>query len=127
VIEMLIQHHVRYKETHGADEIRLMTPSEHKILHNRLRREGRCTIPVSELSIITRSAHQRTRKRKVNLRNYNALIKKRINFVEQVARNVQLFERIIYNQNTGHAFIHSGFNINGHGRLLVIDEKSEVH
>lgn len=126
VIEMLIQHHVKYKEINGVDEIRLITQSEHRRIHHRLRKEGRCRVPVDELNVIVQKAHQRSPRRRSNMHNYNASIKRRIGFVEQIGVNVQLFERIIFNQNTGHVFVSSGFNINGHGRLPVVDEQGAV-
>lgn len=55
-----VHHHVKYKEIHGVDEIVLMTTSEHRLLHNRLRREGICKIPPDELEIISHHARSRS-------------------------------------------------------------------
>lgn len=61
----LIQHHVKYKEIHGVDEIVLLTPEEHGQLHARLRREGKCNTPADELAKISMKAHKRTKKGKI--------------------------------------------------------------
>ena len=61
---VLIEHHIKYKEIHGYDETVWMERGEHTKLHNRLRREGKCNIPVNELNKISTPAFQRTRKSK---------------------------------------------------------------
>lgn len=60
--EGLIEHHTHYKEIDGYDETVWMTPSEHRLLHNRLRREGKCNIPAEELAKISNIARNRTDK-----------------------------------------------------------------
>jgi len=52
----LIEHHIKYKEIHGVDETVWMTVSDHRKLHNRLRREGKCKIPIDELRGIAKKA-----------------------------------------------------------------------
>ena len=42
---VLIHHHIKYKEIHGVDEVVLMEKGEHRKLHNKLRKEGKCNIP----------------------------------------------------------------------------------
>ena len=56
----LEQHHVKYKEIHGIDAIVMLTQSAHRQLHARLRREGKCNIPVDELDKISKAAHTRS-------------------------------------------------------------------
>jgi hypothetical protein len=58
----IIEHHTKYEEIHGEDITIFMSQSKHKILHRRLRREGKCKIPARELSIISSKAHRRTKK-----------------------------------------------------------------
>lgn len=60
----LIEHHTHYKEIDGYDETVWMTRSEHRLLHNRLREEGKCNIPPEELQKIASAAYYRTEKRK---------------------------------------------------------------
>jgi hypothetical protein len=54
-----VHHHVKYKEIHGIDEIVIMPHNEHRKLHSRLRREGKCNIPTEELQKISVAASQR--------------------------------------------------------------------
>lgn len=62
--EQLVEHHTHYKEIHGYDETVWMTKGKHEKLHNRLRREGKCNIPVEEMKKISIAAGNRTDKRK---------------------------------------------------------------
>lgn len=59
--EKLEQHHVRYKELHGEDEIVMLTISEHKRLHAELRANGAKPIP----EWIIAAAHERSPKCKI--------------------------------------------------------------
>lgn len=59
--EHIVQHHVKYKEIHGVDEIVLMPASEHVELHRKLRQKGKCKVPVDELKKISSNASVRTR------------------------------------------------------------------
>lgn len=61
--EGLIEHHIHYKEIDGYDETIWMTPSKHRLLHNRLKREGKCNILPEELEKISMAASERTEKR----------------------------------------------------------------
>lgn len=61
-IQKPIEHHSKYKEMHGFDETTWMTKSEHKKLHARLRKSGKCNVPVDELRRISKIAHSRTKK-----------------------------------------------------------------
>jgi len=60
VKEHLVQHHVKYKEIHGIDEVKTMSKGEHKKLHARLRRVGKCNIPPEELNAISIKAYNRS-------------------------------------------------------------------
>lgn len=56
----LIFHHTKYKEIHGVDEGYLITVSEHKKIHMRLRKEGKCNVPpIDLLKISSRANHER--------------------------------------------------------------------
>lgn len=48
--EMLVEHHVKYKELHGVDETVWLTFGEHEKLHRRLRKQGKCNVPAKELN-----------------------------------------------------------------------------
>ena len=56
---VMVHHHVKYLEIHGVDEVVLMPKGEHIKLHNRLRREGKCNIPRTELAKISYMAYNR--------------------------------------------------------------------
>lgn len=75
---ILVEHHVKYKELHGYDETVWMIRSEHKILHNRLRLEGKCTI---DLNKISDNAYNRTTKRIEANREYSKIYQSRLNYV----------------------------------------------
>ena len=66
----LVEHHTHYKEIHGFDKTVWLSPSEHRILHNKLRREGKCNVPSSILEPIARAAHRRTEKCKEGQKIY---------------------------------------------------------
>lgn len=68
--EGLIEHHTHYKEIDGYDETVWMTPSKHRLLHSRLRREGKCNIPADELEKISMAASERTEKRIKNKKEW---------------------------------------------------------
>lgn len=62
--EKMVEHHVKYKEIHGVDETVWMTYGEHRLLHNQLRKDGKCGISVKELRDISHCAQNRTAKRR---------------------------------------------------------------
>ena len=137
----LIEHHTKYKELHGVDETAWITISKHRILHIRLRKSGKCNIPVEELRKISKTAHSRTSKsietrrkyrnskegkeskerynhsdkKKRTYNNYRNEIISRICFVETLGKNTQLYEEITYNKNTGNVVYYAAFRgIHGH-------------
>ncbi len=115
----LIEHHTKYKEIHGIDETIWMTVSDHRKLHNRLRREGKCKISPKELKEIAKKAQVRTTKFKLYRQNYQANYLHKFSFTEAVERNVQLCENIIYNKLTGIVTINSLFK--GHHNKKLIE------
>ena len=73
---MQVHHHIKYKEIHGVDEVITMDAGEHKRLHTRLRKEGKCNIPTTELATISQSASRRSSHLcKVSPANYDRIKK----------------------------------------------------
>lgn len=135
--EQLVQHHVKYEELHGIDKIVLMTQSEHKKLHCRLRKEGKCNIPADELHKISGAAHKRTDKYKAPRKNYDKeywqsdrgqnvkkIYRKNIyrkQFHKTIVKNIRLYEYIVYNLKTENVSYGSGFYGRYGIKLPVID------
>jgi len=122
--EKTVVHHVKYKEIHGVDETVLLTLSEHNKLHHRLRKSGKCTVPVKELSKISCAANERTCKRKNSKKMYNNSCVKniqRICFVETPGPHVQLREQISYNKKNGKGYYSAWFSGNHGIKLPVIE------
>ena len=59
MIMQVINHHIKYKEIHGVDEVVKMDKSKHSKLHRRLRREGKCNVSPRVLSRISSTACNR--------------------------------------------------------------------
>ena len=104
---VLVRHHVKYKEIHGVDVVVLMEQSEHKKLHNRLRREGKCNIPVSELKKISDNGSAVFRATRY-AKNY---IKEK-SFSKTVYKKVSVRNTVRYNTKTGAVTIYSRFTGN---------------
>lgn len=123
IMAKLMQHHVKYKEIHGYDEIVIMGYSEHRKLHNKLRREGRCKSPVELLHKVTKTAYARSPKGMQLRRAYKKEHRKTIRFWTALAPHVVLVEHLeIYNE--GNVVVSSYF-VGNHGKkLLVVDVKS---
>lgn len=120
----MVEHHIKYKELHGVDETVWMTQSEHKTLHNRLRREGECNIPVDELRRISNRAYARTErgaslikknrtseKGRAKTKEYNKTNKYIFEFSEILGLNTKLVETVTYNKKTGSVSICSFFRM----------------
>jgi len=131
---MLVQHHVKYQEIHGVDEIVEMTQSEHRKLHCRLRKEGLCNIPAVDLNRIATAAHARTDKcvRRQNIYQKTDYAKKlhkeylkqnlrRLVFTENMVPNVQFREDIDYNRKSGTVSYCAYFKATG-GRQLIYQD-----
>lgn len=129
----LIEHHTKYIEIHGIDESLWMTPSEHRNLHNRLRKEGKCNIPPEELGKISKAAVERTEKHIIRKREYVKTNKYKeykheynkksywFMFKDTIAPNIRLHEEIVYSSITGNLVISSGFVGDNGKKLLIID------
>lgn len=108
---MKVQHHIKYKEIHGYDEIVMMERSEHKKLNHRELFSG-CT--VEKLAKISSAAnkrsnyykkhskeHRKTTQYKDNKREYDKNNIKRIEFYSTPGKNTRIHEMIVYNNKTG--------------------------
>lgn len=115
----MVEHHIHYKEIHGFDETVWLTDSEHKKLHFRLRKEGKCNVSVAKLTRISIAAHNRTKKEKKFRSEYNKKNMQCIEFFDSVGVNVQFTERITYNHVTGNVSCYAWF-YGRHGKNLPI-------
>lgn len=122
---MLVEHHTKYQELHGEDKTVWMTQSDHLKLHNRLRSEGQCNVPVDELHKISLRAHQRTEKSLKYHRRHKKEYRKQnmqfLDFIETVGINAQLVERIEYNHKTGFVSYTARFRGNRSLKLPVVE------
>jgi len=117
----MVQHHVKYKELHGYDEIVMMTMSDHKLLHQKLRREQKCNIPSDELHKIAMLAHKRTQKYK---HGTNIYAKKNVScqeFCKTMMPYVGHREDIRYNLITKQVWFTFRFCSYGGKELFYID------
>lgn len=114
----VIQHHVKYKEIHGVDEIVLMTKSDHTRLHRRLRQEGKCNISPKELHKLSGIAKNRTPTGKARTRRYTF---NRIQFKESIGKTVRIIEDIKYNPKTGAVKTGCYFQATNYKHLYYID------
>ena len=124
----LEQHHIRYKEIHGEDEIVMLTRSEHKKLHAKLRRTNG-NIP----DAVRWAAHQRSPARKEYYENYcqseqgKRTIKNlrekcyRMYFSEPLGNYTGLCEEIRYNPETGSVTYSSMFRASKGRKLITME------
>ena len=115
---MQIQHHRKYKEIHGVDEIVMMDVDEHTRLHKRLREEGKCTVPADVLHRIASAAHKRTPKGSAAQKKNHANNRQYIEFYEGVGASISLVERVVFNRNNGAVYYMSRF-IGGYGQKIL--------
>lgn len=102
-----VQHHTKYKEIHGYDEIIMMDRSEHQKLHIKLRHENKCNISVDKLHQISVAAYRRSVESRLD--------KQEFEFNETMCRNIRLRERVRYNPNSGAVTIWLNFVVNNRG------------
>ena len=69
-IMVLVRHHIKYEEIHGEDVVVLITQSEHRKIHSRLRKEKKCNVPVEVLRRISQKAYYRGNKKERNEVSY---------------------------------------------------------
>lgn len=120
--EQIVEHHTHYKELHGYDKTVWMTRSEHFKLHQRLRKNSECNVPVDELTKISMAAIHRTDKCK----KYDAKREKNPKRIKSkhdyylknmwlkhywtyMMPYITLKETIGYNITTNHISVSSGF------------------
>lgn len=125
---MMVQHHEKYEEIHGEDKIVMMEFAEHQELHRRLREEGTCTIPPTELHKISYAAYMRTEKgqktkkgvqRKAGERRRERTKTKR--FSKNIGPIFTLITRIELNTNNESVKVYSYFNSRKKNNLIYID------
>jgi len=108
------QHHISYK----PEVLAYCCMSCHKKLHNKLRREGKCKIPSTELEKIRiQCASVKNREN-----NYHKQTRSILNFYENMMPYVSLNEMISYNNKTGNVSITVGFKAENKKKLLIIEE-----
>jgi len=113
-----VEHHTHYKEIHGYDKTVWMEIGKHHALHSRLRKEGKCKIPVDELLVIANRAHYRTDKGREYKRQYTKKYVRKYSNNRSVDTNINLREIITYNYHQNSICVHSSFQGN-HGRKLI--------
>lgn len=125
----LEQHHIKYEEIHGEDEIVMLSRSEHRLIHRELRADGAKPIPVN----VIQAAHQRSPERKKYYENYcrskcgKRTIKnlrekcRRIHFSEPLGNYTGLYEEIRYNPDTGSVTYSSMFRAVKGRKLIMVD------
>jgi hypothetical protein len=118
----LVQHHIKYKEIHGIDEVVLLTAHEHRLLHKKLRREGKCNIPGEKLREISKIAYSRTNVGKTKRSQYKKNNIEEIVFRTTMYPNIRLFESIFYNKKTGNVCFSSSFSAYNGEKLKIIKE-----
>lgn len=131
--ETMVEHHVKYLELHGLDETKWMTRSEHNRLHHRLRKEGKCNVPVNELIKISSVAHNRTQKaikyrqsdKRKKQKTINRQAVQNIDFYESPLPNIRFHERISYNHRIGTVCYSSCFYPGSGHFLPYIDIESK--
>lgn len=122
-VSTLVQHHIKYKEIHGYDDVVWITAREHRLLHNRLRREGKCNVPGTTLREISKTAYSRTDTSKEQRKKYKSNFMKSLVFRETLGENVRLLETITINTNTNEVGIYLSFSAYNGYKLKRIDEK----
>lgn len=128
----LIEHHTKYKDIHGSDETVWMTRSEHRNLHIRIRKEGKCNVSPEELANISLKVNKKGERFLNRIKEYDKTEKKKIYrykyYRENVKRkvyfktlepNVRLYEELSYNIMTSTLTLTSGFR-GDHGIKLPI-------
>jgi hypothetical protein len=119
--KLLVQHHVKYKELDGIDEVVMMNKADHIALHRRLRKEKKCKLPPKKLHEISSAAYRRTpRGRAVKKRMYKKS-RQIIEFYETVDSHISFVETIIYNSNTGNVRYRYRFRGRPRRDILFID------
>lgn len=117
--DILVAHHVKYKEIHGIDEIIWLTPSEHKKLHIKLSKTEGYIKPSKEIIIKAKNRASQNRPYRLKYRQSERCKEKRqhyihdhiftLHFTENMGYKLRLMESIVYNTNTGDIMVTSCF------------------
>ena len=127
----LIHHHKSY----DPEIIVMVCRSCHKLLHNRLRKEGLCTIPPAELSKMSQYSNNANRlkcermktdaghilSRKINKKFREVHNQYDFRFYETMMPNIRLLERIRILDDGKQIISWSGF-LGGHGKELYFKD-----
>jgi hypothetical protein len=89
---MFVQHHVKYKEIDGEDEIVLMSQKAHQMLHAQARRDGEPKVPEW---IVRKAGYRSPRKLARNKINHRTEKNK------EYGQCLELRERLVINKNSG--------------------------
>ena len=125
----LIHHHRSYE----PEEIVMVCRSCHKYIHNRLRKEGLCTIPPSEIHRMSRFSNNTLKLNSIRQKSEHGIIlSKKINkkfrevhnqhdfrFYETLLPNIRMLERIRILDDGLQIISWSGF-LPGHGKKLYL-------
>lgn len=125
----LIHHHKSY----DPEIIVMVCRSCHKLLHNRLRKEGVCTVPSIELATMSKNSNNTKKLRDIRMKSdAGHILSRKINkkfrdvhnqydfrFYETMMPNIRLLERIRILDNGKQIISWSGF-LGGHGKELYL-------
>ena len=89
----IVNHHLKYKEIHGFDKTILLCRSCHKILHNKIRKEGLCGVSPEEINKYSCRASKEFNRKKIKLQ--------RIDFTIGMEADIALHELLEYDYQTG--------------------------
>ena len=113
----LIHHHKSY----DPEIIVMVCMPCHKLLHNRLRKNGQCDISPDKLAKLSqKSEHQRKLKNKLT-REYYRLYRSCWNFNDTMMPNIRLVEQIIINTNKNRISFNSYFQAYNKKNIFYID------
>ena len=118
---MLVQHHIKYIEIHGVDEVVMMEKGEHDKLHKRLRSVGKCSMTAVELDRISKRAHQRSKLGMATTAKWRKENWQQILEYTPIGPGISLAERIAYNFNNGNVGYASWFTCQSKGKITYID------
>ena len=105
----MVLHHVKYKEIHGYDEIIELSKSDHVKLHARLRKDGKCNIPVDKLRKISNAPSNRIGYRNEKIKEYKKKNYFSKSFSIPIEKDVSVVQAVEFNIKTGNIGVYSRF------------------
>lgn len=106
--ENIISHHIKYNPEEIVDCCR----SCHKLIHNKIRKENKCSLSVKEIDALSTKSSMGRRNRRIE----------RIQFYTTLGKCIQLYEYITYDPKTGSVSYTNTF-VSGHkANYIFIDE-----